>query len=179
MSNRPVYRYPPRSHAAGCPCDRCAQCRSRPSPGSDLIKFDMGCLGVLLAGAAISAICGWVARNGHIILTALPAAGAAALVIAAVAYLRRRSARPPEGRLKAEAAPQPPVPLLPVSLRPPPCRHLNAVPVDLSTGERVAWLCPECGEGLPAESGRLARPCCGTPPGTRHVYNCPQAQWVP
>ena len=30
MSNRPVYRYPPRSHAHNCPCPRCVQCRSRP-----------------------------------------------------------------------------------------------------------------------------------------------------
>jgi hypothetical protein len=32
------------------------------------------------------------------------------------------------------------------------CAHANAVPVDLLvTGETVAWLCPDCGAGLPAE----------------------------
>lgn len=31
------------------------------------------------------------------------------------------------------------------------CPHLSAVPVDLSTGETVAWLCPECSTQLPAE----------------------------
>lgn len=30
MSNQPVYRYPPRSHAASCRCDRCLPFKSRP-----------------------------------------------------------------------------------------------------------------------------------------------------
>ena len=31
------------------------------------------------------------------------------------------------------------------------CPHLAAVPVELLiTGERVAWLCPDCGSQLPA-----------------------------
>lgn len=32
-----------------------------------------------------------------------------------------------------------------------PCAHLNAEPVDLITGERVAWLCPDCPAELPAD----------------------------
>lgn len=37
------------------------------------------------------------------------------------------------------------------------CRHENAVPVDLSTGETVAWLCPDpnCSAQLPAGWGRV------------------------
>lgn len=54
-----------------------------------------------------------------------------------------------------------------------PCYHLDAVPVDLSTGERVAWWCQECETQLDADFGRLVRPCCGSAPGTRHQYNCP------
>ncbi len=30
------------------------------------------------------------------------------------------------------------------------CAHPHAVPVDLATGERVAWLCPGCDAQLPA-----------------------------
>jgi len=29
------------------------------------------------------------------------------------------------------------------------CTHPEAVTVDLSTGERVAWLCPDCDAQLP------------------------------
>lgn len=31
------------------------------------------------------------------------------------------------------------------------CAHPNAEPVDLITGERVAWVCPECDMGMPAD----------------------------
>lgn len=31
-----------------------------------------------------------------------------------------------------------------------PCAHPDAEPVDLITGERVAWVCPDCPAGLPA-----------------------------
>lgn len=31
-----------------------------------------------------------------------------------------------------------------------PCSHPDAEPVDLSTGERVAWVCPDCDAELPA-----------------------------
>ncbi len=55
---------------------------------------------------------------------------------------------------------------------PPRCRHLDAVPVDLSTGERVAWWCEDCQTQLAAGFGRVARPCCGTLPGPWHLYNC-------
>jgi hypothetical protein len=80
----------------------------------------------------------------------------------------------------------------PAGLRPPPasvvarpaCRHLDAVPVDnLLGGEPWAWLCPDppegCGDRLPAEHGRLARPCCGSAPGTAHQYNCPHLKGSP
>lgn len=56
----------------------------------------------------------------------------------------------------------------------PPCYHLDAAPVDLATGERVAWWCAACETQLPAEFGRLVRPCCGSAPGTPHQHNCPQ-----
>lgn len=31
------------------------------------------------------------------------------------------------------------------------CTHTSAVPVEISTGETVAWLCPTCGQQLPAD----------------------------
>jgi hypothetical protein len=62
---------------------------------------------------------------------------------------------------------------------PPACRHLSAVPVDLSTGERVAWWCEACETQLDEAFGRLARPCCGSAPGTAHQYNCPHRKGSP
>jgi hypothetical protein len=40
-----------------------------------------------------------------------------------------------------------------------PCAHPDAVPVDLLTGEIVAWLCPDCGRRLQA---RWAEPPTGS-----------------
>ena len=34
-----------------------------------------------------------------------------------------------------------------------PCAHPGAEPVDLLTGERVAWVCPDCDAPLPAGWG--------------------------
>jgi hypothetical protein len=30
-----------------------------------------------------------------------------------------------------------------------PCQHPDAIPVNIATGETVAWLCPNCDEQLP------------------------------
>jgi hypothetical protein len=41
----------------------------------------------------------------------------------------------------------------------PGCRHRNAVPVTIVTGETVAWFCPDCETQLDAEEAtREARP---------------------
>lgn len=189
MSNRPVYRYPPRSHVYNCPCDRCVQCRSQRTAGSDLISFDLGCLGVLLACAAVSALIGALAK-----LTAdtwwTLAAGCGGLLAIGIMYrvVSTRKVRPPKGRLKVEATPQPPLPPLPVAPQPPACPHLNAVMVlSLTEDEILAWLCPQCDASLPEDFGKLRRPCCGTPHGLWHLGNCPHyrewrditAQWAP
>jgi len=185
--NRPVYRYPPRSHTASCLCPRCVQCRNRPSPSSGLIAFDFGCLTVILAIAGIGALIKFLAHMPGFLsrltaetwLTIGVCAGALVLIGFVARAASTRAVRPPKGRLRVEATPQPPSPSLPVAPQPPPCYHLNAVPVDLSNGERVAWLCPYppdgCGEALPGDFGHLVRPCCGTPPGTGHFYNCPES----
>lgn len=167
MSNQPVYRYPPRSHACNCPCPRCAQSRSRPLQSGAWIWPLLAVLG------AVSWAAGAAAR--HPLQTAAAGAGIVilALVTWAVVFLNRRAARPPEGRLRVEAAAPGRLPPPPASIVVPPCYHLDAVPVDLSTGERVAWWCEACETRLPAEFGRLVRVCCGSGPGTRHQYNCP------
>ena len=177
-SNRPVYRYPPRSHAYSCRCDRCAQFYSQRSASSDLITFDMGCLGVLLAFGAVSAIGGWVAANHSAILSALPVVGAGVVilcaVICAVVLLNRRAVRPPKGRLRVEAVPEYASPSLPLAPQPPACQHLNAVMVlNFTEDEILAWLCPHCDTELPEDFGKVRRPCCGTPHGLWHLDNCP------
>lgn len=74
----------------------------------------------------------------------------------------------------------PPPKYVPPSPPPPPaCYHLDAVPVDLSTGERVAWWCEACETQMDPEFGRLMRPCCGSAPGTLHQYNCPHPKGSP
>lgn len=87
---------------------------------------------------------------------------------------------PPPGRASASLPHAPEPAAVP---QPPLCLHLNAVKVDNLVYPELppwAWLCPDppqgCGEALPEEFGRLARSCCGTPPGTRHARNCPQAE---
>lgn len=97
-------------------------------------------------------------------------AGVVAFIIT-LAWLGSRPARPPapRGRPVVDLPPPPP----------PSCQHLDAVPVDLSTGERVAWWCGECETQLDAFFGRYARSCCGTLPGTRHMYNCPHLKGSP
>jgi hypothetical protein len=84
-----------------------------------------------------------------------------------VAAAGKRRPLPPS---VSELRPPPPSVCVPAA---PPCYHLDAVPVDLAGGERVAWWCAGCETQLPAEFGRLARPCCGSAPGTAHQYNCP------
>ena len=95
-----------------------------------------------------------------------------------MAWLGNRPAgrlRPPKGRLRVEATTPEQLAPPPASIivTPPSCCHLDAVPVDLSTGERVAWWCEACETQLDEDFGRLVRPCCGSAPGTPHVYNCP------
>jgi len=187
MSAKPVYRNPPKSHVAWCPCDRCVQCRNRPSPSSGLIGFDMGCFAVILVIVGIGALIGFLSRlpgflsrlTGETWWTIGVCAAALVLIGFVARAASTRAVRPPKGRLKVEATPQPGAPSVIVAPPPPICLHLNAVPVDLSTKERVAWLCPACNEGLPLEFARLRRPCCGTPPGTQHYGTCPHfSEWM-
>ena len=102
-----------------------------------------------------------------------------------------RTAAPPKPKRERAWPPPkyvPPAPRLPDGFDPPSaalappaprCHHLDAVPVDLSTGERVAWWCEACETQLDAGFGRLARPCCGSAPGTLHQYNCPHLKGSP
>jgi hypothetical protein len=85
----------------------------------------------------------------------------------------RRSPRPPRGPLPVEVLRPPP----PSAARPI-CLHLNAVKVESITDPAVAvaYWCEACETQLDEAFGHLARSCCGTPPGTRHAYNCPQRQ---
>jgi len=59
---------------------------------------------------------------------------------------------------------------------PPACRHLHAVPVDLSTGERAAYWCEQCETQLDESFGRFRRFCCGTEPGDPHWHSCPEVK---
>jgi len=182
------------------------QCRNRPSPSSGLIGFDMGCFAVILVIVGIGALIGFLSRlpgflsrlTGETWWTIGVCAAALVLIGFVARAASTRAVRPPKGRLKVEATPQcycascmagvpcssAPPPLRPSPPAPfvaqrPPCPHLNAVPVDLPTGERVAWLCPACNEGLPLEFARLRRPCCGTLHGTQHYGTCPHfSEWM-
>ena len=95
--------------------------------------------------------------------------------IALMCWLGTRPAKiaPPKGRLRVEATTPEQLRPPPASVCVPPCYHLDAVPVDLSTGERVAWWCQACETQLGEGFGRLVRPCCGSAPGFPHLYNCP------
>lgn len=196
------------SHPDGCRCPGClpgqyvmkpaAPARSAatrrpantPRAGDDLIKFDMGCLAVVLGCAALSALIGWLARLPAVAWETIGAT-IGILVLTVAGYLViTRPARPPKGRLHVEAGPQSLPSSLPISPPPPPCPHLNAVKVDSSyykaLSRTVIWCCwcPDCESELPAS---FRRPCCGTEPETRHLGNCPHSserlditgQWQP
>ena len=91
---RPVYRYPPRSHVWNCPCPRCVQCRSRPSAGSGLVGFDLGCLAVVLAVAGISALIGFLSRmTAATWWTLAVGAGALAVIVFVVRVANNGEAR--------------------------------------------------------------------------------------
>jgi len=78
------------------------------------------------------------------------------------------------GPRPASALPPPPGS---ICVSPPACPHLHALTVGsiIDPDEALAYLCPECDTQLDEEFGHLMRPCCGTAPGSRHLYNCPQA----
>ena len=193
--DRPVYRYPPRSHASSCRCPRCAPFRSKPG--------DAGIIGPVILIFFVVALAGfwpamvwhgyggptgndwrWDIRSTIAELVYFGTIGFIALMV----WLGNRPAarpRPPRGRLRVEATTvsqlKPPPPS--VCVPPPICLHRNAVKVDSSywrnLGRAVIFCCwcPDCEEELPA-SFRLA--CCGTEPGdgikpARHVYNCARA----
>ncbi len=201
--NRPVYRYPPRSHAYNCPCPRCVQCRSQKTVGDGLIAFDMGCLAVILAFAGIGALAGLLSRvTAETWLTVGAVAGVLAVTALAFWAVSRRAVRPPKGRLQVEAtappsvkpaSPGPPprprkaapaspsLPFSPVSLT---CQHLGAVrvedPADPERKQTLHVWCPDCDpDGKALLPANWTRPCCGTRPGRLpgegHFYNCPQA----
>ena len=196
---RPVYRYAPRSHVYNCPCSRCVQVRSRRTAGGDLIAFDLGCLGVaaiFLVIGGIGAGITWLVKHpgadGHAALEFGVPAGILAVSIWAVVYFNRHERnRPLPTRLPvgavpptkppAGAPPRPkrPSPSLPIAPQRPLCQHVNAEPVKLSTGETVAWVCPDCPAKLSDEFGDLRRPCCRTVHGTLHLIQCPYfSEWA-
>jgi hypothetical protein len=206
MTSRPVYRYPPRSHADPCKCPCCGSAgpcycfRNRPParprntgyqparqspvyrrPRSHAYScrcprcvqrapaMRNGDFGIIGPGLLVVAVIGfWPAMVWHGEggpagtawewninstigccvwwgLTIVPF-----LIAAIVSAYRKRAPRMPP-------RPRPPVPPLPPEgYIPPPsassgCPHGGAVPVDLVTGERVAWLCPDCGEAKQVE----------------------------
>lgn len=182
--NRPVYRYPPKSHAYNCPCDRCVQCRNRRSnTGSG--GFWLVVLLMVLYGLPAGI---WHRGTGFVIAAAIWWPALTGIVILALIGSRRQ--KHPKAPVPAapvpESLPSPPQPVAAI----PPCRHLNAVRVENLLNPDAApwaWLCPECNEELPAEFGRLRRPCCGTEHGRRHLGTCPHfgerlditGQWQP
>lgn len=223
---RPVYRYPPRSHASNCPCSRCAQFRSRPPSGGGwgilipaVIAFLIGFWpfifwhGCKYGGSGLSA-CGsgsdwtwsaqtWIACGIWWGVIAIPVT--VALVAKGSANRKLPKPPPPPPELKVPRrfgfavtdAPKRPLPPTPYDTPPSPppiqappvCVHGATVPVDLGTGERVAWWCPDCDTQLGPEFIPPRRTCCGTPSGTPHLWNCPEADrkvtatrahaWVP
>jgi hypothetical protein len=48
--------------------------------------------------------------------------------------------------------------------KPPPCTHVGAVRVELSTGELAAWLCPGCDQQFPPEWSATQQPQQGEEP---------------
>jgi hypothetical protein len=64
MGNKPVYRYPPRDHAASCRCDRCLPFRPRPGAWGTIERY--GIIGPALLWGGIIAVAGfWPAMAWH------------------------------------------------------------------------------------------------------------------
>ena len=178
----PVYRRP-RNHAYSCRCGRCPQSQ----PG------DWGIIGPGLLIIGVIAVIGfwpamvWHGYGGpagtawrwdiHSTIGCLIWWGFLAAVIALAWADRRpqRTVRPPRGRLNVEALPPPAV------VAPPICLHLNAVMVESITDPAVAvaYWCEACETQLGEDFTRPMRPCCGTPPGGDHLYNCQYADRLP
>jgi hypothetical protein len=186
MSNQPVYRRP-RSHAYSCRCPRCA-------PRGDFVARN-GILGPGFAILCVVAVIGfWPAMVWHgytdtggwrwdIHSTAAELAYAGVIAFIALLYWADHRTPGVAGRTAREVPPSGPLmsslPAVAAVIAAPACRHPDAIAVDsLLGGEPWAWLCAAetggCGAQLPAEFGRLARPCCGSAPGTPHQYNCPE-----
>ena len=171
----PVYRRP-RSHAYSCRCPRCVQ--------PNMKNGDYGIIGpAILAWFAVTLFGFWPAMvwhgytdtggwrwDIHSTVAELVYWGTIGFTVF-LCWLGNRPA-------KTSAA----VPVTPERLPPPPsvcvprpvCLHLNAVKVEsiLDPDKAVAYWCEECGTQLDEKFGRFARSCCGTPPGTPHLYNC-------
>ncbi len=184
---------PPGRHPNYC---RCPGCRR------DIARFESGLLKGDIAGVAIlAAIAGimWVVLAPLRIWHTIGADGqehpdtatwiaygiGGAVIMAALMFFSIRATRetPREAAEKARvrealgiaaAVKDLPPPPASISVTPPGCGHLHAEPLtNRYTATPLAWFCAECDTQLPAEHGHLMRPCCGTPPGTRHTYNCP------
>jgi hypothetical protein len=177
VAARPVYRYAPRSHAYSCQCSRCVQVRARNKGNAGIIGPGLLVIGLVAvvgfwpamvwhgeggpSGTAWEwdihstiACCVWWS------LTIVP------LLIAAIveAHKKKRALHPPLPRPSPPPPPWPGAGSTPPPAAPPAaatgrpwCSHAGAEPVDLVTGERVAWLCPDCGTRLDAGFKAQAR----------------------
>ena len=186
--NRPVYRYPPRSHASTCRCERCLPFRGR--QGAAGVIDNYGIIGPLFVVYLIVVVtCFWpvLVWHGqtdtggwrwdiHSTVAELTYVGVIAFIVLMCWFgaWSAKPPRPPKGRLRVEATLQPSFSSLPPEPPPAPsCQHLNAVMVlNFTNDEILAWLCPHCDTRLPEDFGRLRRPCCGTPHGLWHLNNC-------
>ena len=185
MSNQPVYRYPPRSHAATCRCPRCAPFRGRPLQSGAWIWVAIPVVaGIFWVVSAPLRIWHTVGRDGQIdpdtatyIAYGIPV-GAIVLLMVFASIRATGKQRPPKGRLRVEATTvsQLKPPPASVCVAPPICLHRNAVRVESTVSPAVTlenW-CPDCDAALGVN---FRRSCCSTPPGSRpgdgHLYNCP------
>jgi hypothetical protein len=161
--SQPVCRRP-RSHAYRCRCSRCVY--SMP---------DNSAAAVFWGPLIFLAIAFWpeYALHGRAsVIAGIAWWGSIAVIGALILAACLNGKRQP--RPRKAPPPGPPMSSLPPAPQSPPaCRHLNAGPLvnRVSLGP-VAWFCEECGTGLPREFGDRMRSCCGTPPGTPHLYNC-------
>jgi hypothetical protein len=196
--NYPVPRVPPGRHRNWCNCRGCLNRIA--AEEADLTKFSLalwagaaavaGLITVALIPLRIWHVTGTDGKQHPDAATWIAYGIGGAVIMACLMFFSIRSAtraerqaarmtRIREAREAADevlkAAP-PPVPA-PV---PPACRHLHAVPVDLSTGETVAYWCEQCETQLDESFGRFRRFCCGTEPGDPpHWPSCPEAKVTP
>ncbi len=143
MGNKPVYRYPPRSHAASCRCDRCLPFRSGSSSAGGggfwivvilMVLYGLPA-GIFHSGPAF-VIAGAIWWPVLTVFTVLCLYGS---------YKQKhpgppgstRTCRPPRGRLPVEATAPPPVKDAPPGpLPPPPAPPPAAVPPDMARRAR-------------------------------------------